>query len=265
MYHGAVNRDIPPPPHPLFESRRDPRRFVGAAVSLVLHGALLVLIFRGTVDAILATNAAGNPLLAPGGGGGGGGGGQGPRYISLPPLPPAAATAVAQKPIVPPPEVAPPIPEPTVAEPTPEVVVSQADSVPAAAAAPAGGGTGPGSGGGSGGGTGGGVGPGTGAGSGPGSGGGGAGGTGREPQWTYGTFFFEKTPKELRGLTLQVTFHVGADGRVTRVDTEPEIKDREYARKFEERAMTYRFKPARNAEGVAVPGLSRMTITLPSK
>ena len=265
MYHGAVNRNSPHPPHPLFEPRRDPRRFVGAAVSLILHAVLLVLILRGTVDAILATSAAGNPLLAPGGGGGGGGGGQGPRYISLPPLPAAAATAVAQKPIVPPTEVAPPIPVPTAAEPTPEVVVSQADSVPTAALAPAGGGTGPGSGGGSGGGTGGGVGPGTGAGSGPGTGGGGAGGTGREPQWTYGTFFFEKTPKDLRGVTLQVTFHVGVDGRVTRVDTEPEIKDREYARRFEERALTYRFKPARNAEGAAVPGLYRMTFTLPSK
>ena len=29
--------------------------------------------------------------------------------------------------------------------------------------------------------------------------------------------------------------------------------------------MTYRFKPARNAEDVAVPGLYTMTFTLPSK
>jgi hypothetical protein len=171
---------------------------------------------------------------------------------------------VAQQPIVPPPEVAPPIPVPDVPLPTPDTVVPQSDSVQAAAAAIAGG-AGPGSGGGSGGGAGGGTGPGTGAGSGPGSGGGGGGGTGREPQWTYGTFFFEKPPKGLRGQTLFVTFQVRADGRVASVETDPEIKDSEFARRFRERAETYRFKPARNAEGVAVPGVARMTFTLPSK
>ena len=263
MYHGAVTRPTPLP-HPLFQPRRDPRRFVGAAASLLFHATLLVLIIRGTVDAFIQTPAAGNPALPPGGGGGGGGG-QGLRYISLPPLPPAAATAVVQQPTVPPPDIAPPIPVPTVLEPTPAVVVAQADSVPAAAAATAVGGAGPGSGGGSGGGAGGGVGPGTGAGSGPGSGGGGGGGSGREPQWIYGTLFFEKPPKDLRGQTLFVTFHVLADGHVARVETDPVIKDGEFARRFQERAETYRFKPARNADGVAVPGVSRMAFTLPSK
>ena len=112
---------------------------------------------------------------------------------------------------------------------------------------------------------GGGGGTGTGAGGGPGRGGGGGGGTGREPEWSYGNFPMDRPPKELRGVTLQVIFHVQADGRVSRVDTDPEIKDREYARRFTERAMTYRFKPARNADNVAVPGLYRMTFTLPSK
>jgi hypothetical protein len=41
--------------------------------------------------------------------------------------------------------------------------------------------------------------------------------------------------------------------------------DREYARRLTEVFMTFRFKPARNAEGAAVPGLSRMTFTPPSK
>jgi len=109
------------------------------------------------------------------------------------------------------------------------------------------------------------VGTGTGAGTGPGSGGGGGGGSGREPQWTYGTFFFESPPKKLRGQTLVVTFHVRADGRVARVETDPEIPDADYARRFLERAEAFRFRPARNAEGAAVPGVAKMTFTLSSK
>lgn len=139
-----------------------------------------------------------------------------------------------------------------------------ADSQPAPAQATGPVGVGPGSGGGSGGGAGGGVGPGVGAGSGPGSGGGGAGGTGRAPVWTYGTFFFEKPPKALRGVTLRVTFHVRADGRVDRVETDPEIRDGDFAKKFVERAETYRFRPARDAAGLAVPGVYTINFTLPA-
>jgi hypothetical protein len=76
--------------------------------------------------------------------------------------------------------------------------------------------------------------------------------------------FFEKPPKALRGQTLRVTFHVRADGRVARVDTDPKIEDGDYARRFNERAEAFRFKPARNAEGVAVPGVTTMTFTLSS-
>src|SRR5512147_2222027 len=106
MYHGAVTQTSPSPaPHPLFEARRDPRRFLGAAVSLLFHAALLVLIIRGAVDKFIQTPAAGSLSLPPGGGGGGGGGGgQRLRYISLPPLQRAAAPAPAQQPAVPPPE-----------------------------------------------------------------------------------------------------------------------------------------------------------------
>jgi len=269
MYHGAVNQTSLPR-HPLLERQRVPRRFIGGAVSLLFHAALRVLVVRGAVDKFIQPPAVGNPLLAMGGGGGGGGGGERVRYITLPPLQQAAAPAPVEQPAVPPPEVVPPAvvaptPVPADTQPTPTVVVSSADSVSAAGAGSGGPGSGPGSGGGSGGGTGGGVGTGTGAGSGPGSGGGGGGGSGREPQWTYGTFFFEKPPKELRGQTLRVTFHVRADGRVARVETEPKITDGEFARKFTERAETYRFKPARNADGVAVPGVATMTFTLPTK
>jgi hypothetical protein len=58
---------------------------------------------------------------------------------------------------------------------------------------------------------------------------------------------------------------VRADGRVARIETAPKIDDNAFARSFTERAETFRFKPARNAEGVAVPGVTTMIITLPSK
>lgn len=85
------------------------------------------------------------------------------------------------------------------------------------------------------------------------------------PVWTYGTFFFEKPPKELRGVTLLVTFFVRADGRVDHVETTPEIRDRDFAKKFVERAETYQFRPARNADGAPVPGVYTINFTLPSK
>lgn len=264
MHQGAVT-DHSHPPHPLLEPRRDPGRFVGAAVSLLLHAGIIALVVVGVADRFVQPPTSGSPLLARGGGGGGGGGGA--RYITLPPLQRAAAPAPTEQPAVPPPEevpaeVVPPTPVPVEPQPT---VVARPDSVPAAGASGAAAGFGPGSGGGSGGGTGGGVGSGTGAGSGPGSGGGGGGGSGREPIWSYGTFFFDKPPKELRGETLRVTFHVRTDGTVARVEIDPPIRDAAYARQFRERAETFRFKPARSAEGAAVPGLSTMIVTLPSK
>jgi hypothetical protein len=75
----------------------------------------------------------------------------------------------------------------------------------------------------------------------------------------------EKPPKALRGQTLTVTFQVSADGRVASLAVQPDIKDSDYARRFREAASAYRFRPARNAEGVAVPGAMIMTFTLPSK
>jgi TonB family protein len=183
-------------------------------------------------------------------------------------LPASRATDVAKQNAVPPPAVVPTIPQPVAPEPTPVVVAAPKDSQPVATSAtePTGTapGTGPGSGGGSGGGVGGGVGPGVGPGSGPGNAGGGAGGVGRDPQWSYGTLSTEKPPKELKGRTIRVTFYVLADGRVSRVEVEPAIQDKDYARNIRERFESFRFKPARNAEGLPVPGVTTMTITLSS-
>jgi len=64
---------------------------------------------------------------------------------------------------------------------------------------------------------------------------------------------------------LRVTFYVGADGRVDRIETDPEIRDGGFAKMVVERTKTFRFYPARNAEGIAVPGISTMSFTLSSK
>ncbi len=108
VYHGAVNQ-TPLPPHPLLGRQRDPRRFIGAAVSFLFHAAILLLIIHGTVDTFFQPPTGGSVLLPPGGGGGGGGGGgERVRYITLPPLQQAAAPAPVEQPAVPPPEVVPP-------------------------------------------------------------------------------------------------------------------------------------------------------------
>jgi hypothetical protein len=75
----------------------------------------------------------------------------------------------------------------------------------------------------------------------------------------------DKAPKELKGRTLRVTFYVLADGRVSRVETDPDIQDKDYARNVRERFGSFRFRPARNPEGLPVPGVSVMNFTLPSK
>ena len=104
-------------------------------------------------------------------------------------------------------------------------------------------GAGPGAGGGAGGGHRTGQGPGTG----PGAGGGGQGGTIRPPELRDLAFPFDTPPKELRGASLAVTFWVRVDGRVERYEVDPEIGDRDYARKFDEVIRAFRFTPGPRA------------------
>ena len=78
-------------------------------------------------------------------------------------------------------------------------------------------------------------------------------------------FPFDTPPKELRGVSLRVTFWVRVDGRVERYEVEPEIKDREYAKKFDEVMRAFRFTPARAADGTRVAGTTRISFTLPGK
>jgi hypothetical protein len=78
-------------------------------------------------------------------------------------------------------------------------------------------------------------------------------------------FPFDAPPKELRGVSLNVTFWVRADGRVERYLVEPEIKDRKYAKKFDEVMRAFRFTPARAPNGTHVAGTTRISFTLPGK
>ena len=245
------------------------RRYLGLAVSLGLHAALLaVVVFQG--DRLWKrTLAPGAPtlFLVPGGGGGG----NRVAYITLPssprpaPQPPTPVTP----PETPPEAIPPPVEETQVPQP---VAPQPVDTLPAvatadtAAAAP-GGGTGPGvgdrTGGGAGDGAGAGIGPGSGEGSGPGAGG--EGGVIRPPELRDLAFPFETPPKELRGASLDVVFWVRVDGRVERYEVQPVITDRDYARKFDEVIRAFRFTPARAPDGSRIAGTTRVTFTLPGK
>jgi hypothetical protein len=251
------------PPNLSLPSSR--RRYLGLAVSLVVHAALLgVVVFLG--DRLWTrTLAPGAPNLFLVQGGGGGGGNR-VAYITLPssprpePQPPTPVTP----PETPPEAVPPPVEKTEVVQPVPQLVdtlpaVATAKTGPAASAS----GTGPGTAGGAGGGTGPGAGPGSGEGRGPGAGGGG--GVIRPPELRDLAFPFETPPKELRGASLDVVFWVRVDGRVERYEVQPAITDRDYARKFDEVIRAFRFTPARAPDGSRIAGTTRVTFTLPGK
>lgn len=241
------------------------RRPLGLVLSLAFHAALLaVLVARG--EKIWGrTPAPGFPGRSGSASTGGGGGGPRVAYITLPSLP-KAQTPPAHR--APPPV---PTPRPVVSRPVPPpepqvVAPVKADTTPSrqqvAAADSASGG-----GGGTGAGNAGQVGQGSGKGT-AGAGGGTGGGTGgkaRPPEPRDMAFPFDKPPKELRGLSLNVTFWVRPDGRVERYLVEPQIKDRDYAKKFDEVMRAFRFTPARAPDGTFIPGTARISFTLPGK
>lgn len=226
--------------------------------ALLLHAALLWWLLRRTALAAGAATPSAMVPLRPGGGGGGGG----PRevYISPPRGVPAVAVAPVQVPhvqsVVPPP-VRPAAPPERQAPQVP-------DQAPAAVAGPdSGSGGGPGSGTGTGGGTGAGTGPGAGAGTGAGTDTSSA--PIKPPVWRAGAVLTEGVPKDLRGQKVLVTFHVTAVGKVERVEVTPPIADQAFARLYDDLLREYLFAPARTAAGVAVPGITTLTFTLPTR
>jgi len=195
-----------------------------------------------------------------------GGGGGGRTFLVALPAPAAAQKApeVVRRPTPPVrvPVVAPPLLPPVETPPPKPDTVTRAPRDSTATT-----GTGGGSQGGAGTGTGPGSGPGTGPGSGPGKGGGpGGAGTGTaslargpEPrQLILPPFEF---PKAMRGMTIQVTFVVESDGRVSDVVFVPEVPDRGYGKQLEKTMKSYLFRPARSDEGLPIKGATVVHIT----
>lgn len=241
---------------------REPRRStLSAAISFAIHAAIILILIRVGYQKVVERGNVASQLEQQDGGGGGGGTG-GVAFVSLPPPPPPPPPP---DPEVRPPEVVPVVvprvAAPPVKEQTPPPV--RPDSAPSGAA-PGTAGTGGGSGGGAGVGTGTGQGSGTGSGSGGGEGGG-AGGTGRHgtPPEARQLILppIDDVPKSLRGKTVQVTFTIDVSGAVQSVSVTPPITDRKFSRKFDESMRKYRFRPARDADGVVVVGVTTVTVT----
>jgi hypothetical protein len=228
---------------------RRPRRGYGGLIGSVLVHLLLLAILLGTIEHDWETASERGTAFEPARGGGGGGGGGG-GYIALPEMPRAMVPVPKARP-APPAEPAVPVEVPrTVAPPPDSPPVAPVAAAPSAAPSGGDAGAGPGTGGGVGGGAGTGVGPGTGAGAGPGTGGGGTGGSGRKAESRRLILPpMESAPRDLRGQPLAVTFWVSATGKVLRLEVQPEIRDKGYARKFAEAMRGYEFRPARGPDG----------------
>ena len=241
------------------------RRYSGLAVSLVLHGLVLgLLVMHG--ERLWSGGFTYGDTSLPGSNSGSGGGGNRVAYITLPPIPqPASPPPVQVTAPVPPPQPVPtPVPQPAPAE---LVLREPSDTSPApvasgqaADAADTGAGTGAGMGAGGPPGAGG-----VGTGGASGTGGGGTGGTLRPPEPRELPLPYDTPPKELRGASLRVTFWVRVDGRVERYEVEPAIKDRDYAKKFDEVMRAFRFTPARAPDGTSVAGIAQISFILPGK
>src|SRR5262245_18236416 len=246
-------------PRPAFDAYALPlpRRREGraAALSFLAHVTIAVLVlWRG---AALVAGGSGGGDAGPRGGGGGG-----QPTVSWFTMPAPAVAQAKELPALPTPAVtvptvAVPTPEPVKIDlPTPEVVVV---APPAAAVGAAGVGTsgGPGQGPGTGGGTGTGTGTGVGSDSGPGSGGG--------PGYILASPIWTMTPPDGRPTNLRgrydVQFWVTAEGRVTRVEVTPPIRDADYRREFLKRMMGYMFKPAQTRDGRAVESVATVSFS----
>jgi protein TonB len=231
---------------------------LATTISFLLHALIIFIAIRLTAVVTMPEHSSiGDAIQLVLGGGGGGGGQRGAAFEhpATPPLQTPAVPPPVQPPPPPVPTVIPPSPAPPQPVPPPAAV---ADPNPASTGAAAGTGTGSGGGNGSGTGTGSGQGPGSGSGSGGGSGGGMG---GFPPQNRTVIVPQLNAPKKLRGKTVTVTFHVAVDGRVTDFSVVPPIEDRDYARKFDEIMRDYRFKPARDRAGKAIPGFTTIEFT----
>ena len=246
---------VPTDSRPVFDSYELPlpRRREGraAALSFLAHLTIAVLVlWRGA--ALFESGGGGGTGPR---GGGGGGGRPAVSWFTLPSTSTPQAHDVPPAPAVTVPTAAVPMPEPVKLDvPPPSVVIAP----PAAVGTGEGTSGGPGQGPGTGGGIGAGAGTGVGVDSGPGSGGGKGDIFPASPRWTI--FPPPGAPREARGRRHEVRFWVTAEGRVTRVEVTPPIKDRGYAREFNERMMGYLFNPATTRDGRHVDFIASVTV-----
>ncbi|HET9708491.1 MAG TPA: hypothetical protein VFP39_09315, partial [Gemmatimonadales bacterium] len=200
------SRPAPPP----LRLPRPSRRPGGFITSLVLHGIILLLIGRFGVEWVLGGGA---DRLGPRGGGGGAGGSV--RLVDLPAAAAPAAAAPVQQPAV---HTVPPQPDPAISVPPPTLKPLAMTVAPVVASAGTASDASTGQGPGTGGGTGAGVGPGVGNDSGPGSGG--EGGVASIP---YARTLLVP-PRCVHG-DFTLKFWVEADGSVSKISVEPQLKD----------------------------------------
>ena len=241
------------------------RGLLATIVSFLLHALVIYLAIRLTANVVMPDHSPIGDAIQLALGGGGGGGGQGgaafEHPVTRPPPPPPPLPTPIPPTVVPPP---PPVatvtpPPPALQQPVPPPTTA-ANPNPSKTDAAAGSGTGSGGGGGSG------TGTGTGSGQGPGTGSGSGGGSGSgkggfPPQPKQMIVPGLDGPKKLHGKTVEVTFHVAADGRVTDISVVPPIEDRAYGRKFDVVMRDYRFTPARDPNGNPVPGVTTIAVT----
>ncbi len=236
---------------------RERRRPWTVLLSLLVHAALIILAVRLTAAVVVeAKSPIGDALQLALGGGGGGGGQHGVAYKVKPTPPPPPVPVKTPPPIPPPvPRVVPPPPQ----KEQPPATVTPITVPPASTVAAAG------SGGGTGGGKGTGAGPGSGSGQGPGSGSGRGGGNGNgfggsAPIAQQMIIPPLNAPKALHGDSVEVKFSITAAGEVADIAVRPPIGDRKFARAFDAAMRGYRFHPARDSLGNAVPGSVVVTV-----
>lgn len=233
------------------------RQALSALASIAFHGAIIVAILWGGKGLFVASKTPGGPGQR---GGGGGGGSERVMFFELPAL--AQPAPVQAQDIV----FRPPTPDLRDLQiEIPEVNVPQQQFSAADYGSVFGRGEGTGGGTGAGTGTGGGVGAGRGTGVGDSIGPGTGGGGGRIFQPVpIGVILapLEDVPGSLKGREIAVTFHVDVRGTVTRVETVPGFGG-DYGRRFRERMMSYRFRPAFTIEGESVAGSTVILVRLP--
>lgn len=267
--------DLPPPGRPKYRPPigvpvGNQRRLRSLLLSIGIHLLIIALLIVPFTSPELLREVLGAGGIGPAGGGGGGSRGTGGaaknerlQFVRMapPPPPPPVVTPPVVKPIVPPPPPPPeikPQPQPAAAAQPSATTAANAQSAVTGTGGGAGSDGSAGAGAGSGGGTG--SGAGTGKGTSVGAGTGGGPGTVYPPAPTELFLPPLPVPNKAKG-TVIVVFEVDSTGKVLDLQFTP-TRDGAYNRKLREALVAIRFRPAVNAQGVAVRGKAEITYSL---